>query len=55
MREIRQSGSEGGARFNPVSLPLFTPGPKPIVFRSIPNVPFTTWLELDLKIMMRDA
>ena len=22
MREIRQSGSEGGARFNPLSLPL---------------------------------
>ena len=24
MREIRQSGSEGGARFNPLSLPLST-------------------------------
>ena len=23
MREIRQSGSEGGAWFNPMSLPLF--------------------------------
>ena len=23
MRETRQSGSEGGARFNPLSLPLF--------------------------------
>jgi hypothetical protein len=25
MREIRQSGSEGGARFNPLSLPLLMP------------------------------
>jgi hypothetical protein len=34
MREIRQSGSEGGARFNPLSLPL---SPK---HRGLANAPF---------------
>ena len=38
MREIRQSGSEGGARFNPLSLPLSAPLVRNNRFTSLPEI-----------------